>query len=372
MATFTVTLDYFLKYDGEDGPASDLDWNVTSPDSEGHRFDLRVTPSTSAGNGSAVLVHAAASVDATSLDAWSLERLGSALEKAVEKATEWWTSKRPYGPEAGRYRCPTPVVELARALKRARPQATVRVPLLGSDRDVVLGARDARKTLVACIEETYSFWSDQEERLAATSAKVDGRDLVITAATLPIAVDCAKAYLTAGQRRTAPRLAVPARPIWALGSVTIAALSFGMSWAPLNWPTLTTFATLTLVIVAAATGGARRLGAKPRITLFGLGPILILALFACLYGGASLLDGSLITSYGQPVHFLREPFLLALSLLTTVGVLDLATHSWVRSIAYLEMLLMAGVAGGAAIVAARRLSRRAREIVDELRLERQG
>jgi hypothetical protein len=72
------------------------------------------------------------------------------------------------------------------------------------------------------------------------------------------------------------------------------------------------------------------------------------------------------------VGYLRDPLLLSLSLLTTVGVLDLGLHRSVRSIAYLEMLLVAGVAGGAAIVAVRTVSRRAQELMDALNIERQG
>ena len=365
MARFTVALDYVLRYQAGDGPGSDLAWEKPIKNAEEHRFDFRVTSSTNRHDGPAILVHTTASTDADSLDSWSLERLGTALEEAVAKSIQWWTSGM-------RYRHDKSVVAFANALERAHPQARVRVPLLGSDRGIVLSDREAHKTIVACVEETYPFWSDQEERLAATSVNVDGRDLVITATTLRIAVDCARAYLTARKRRAAPRQAVPAIPVWALTSATIAFISFGMSWAPLNWPTLTIFMTLGLAVAVGAVMSAPRFGVQRRTTVFGLVPILILVLFAWIYGMASLLDASVITSNGQPLHYLREPFLLALSLLTTVGILDLATHSWVRSIAYLEMLLIAGVAGGAAIVATRRLSRGARAIIDELRLERQG
>jgi len=74
----------------------------------------------------------------------------------------------------------------------------------------------------------------------------------------------------------------------------------------------------------------------------------------------------------QHGHFLREPFLLSLSLLSTVGVLDLRLNGWIRSLAYLEMIFVASLAGGAASVVARRASRRADEIASQLRLEREG
>lgn len=116
---------------------------------------------------------------------------------------------------------------------------------------------------------------------------------------------------------------------------------------------------------------APRFSARRSVTALGLVPILTLCLFAFAYGAIAMLDPAAITSHGAHLRYLREPLLLSLSLLSMVGVLDLSLHGWVRSLAYLEMLLIASLAGGAAIVAVRRLSRRAQTLVDELRQERE-
>jgi hypothetical protein len=379
MASFTVRFHYVLRYASEVEYASEvdldskLDWPVWR-DGEGRRFEYRVTVDLSADKETAVSVHATATIDVSSPNTRTLDDLEAALGNAIDRAIKHWTTPSSTHRQGdgwiSHYRHPNSVIEFAKALKDSCPHASVSVPLFGSDRDVVCDANSAQKTLAACIAETYPFWADQDHHLAGTMADVDGHDLVVTADSPPIALGCAKAYLTARRRRAAPRTAVSAKPIWALSSVALALLSFGMSWAPLNWATLTTFAVLAIVIAALAIINAPRLGARRAVTVAGLGPILTLVLFAWVYGLISLLDAHAITSYGHRPDYLRDPFLLGLSLLTTVGVLDLALHGWVRSIAYLEMLLVAGAAGGAAVVAARRLSIRAQQIVDELRLER--
>jgi hypothetical protein len=154
--------------------------------------------------------------------------------------------------------------------------------------------------------------------------------------------------------------------------VAIALLSFGMSWAPLTWATLSVFAFLATLIGVAAVLFARRLRAKPLVTAWGMAPILTLCAFAFAYGASALADPAVIELNRARLRFLREPFLLSLSLLSTVGVLDLRLNGWVRSLAYLEMILVASLAGGAAITVARRVSRRADEVANQLRIEREG
>jgi len=100
--------------------------------------------------------------------------------------------------------------------------------------------------------------------------------------------------------------------------------------------------------------------------------VAILAAFAVGYGCVALATPTAITLAGTPVSYLRDPLLLSLSLLTTVGVFDLALHGAVRSVAYLEMLFVASAAGGAAIVAVRAFSQRAQELLYALNIERQG
>jgi hypothetical protein len=159
--------------------------------------------------------------------------------------------------------------------------------------------------------------------------------------------------------------------MWAATSVMVAAISVGMSFLTLSWASLAAFAIAVAATTIAAVYFALSFKAERRITALGLLPIAILAAFAVAYGCVALATPTAITLAGTPLSYLRDPLLLSLSLLSTVGVLDLAPHGAVRSVAYLEMLLVASAAGGAAIVAVRTFSRRAREVMDALNLERQ-
>jgi hypothetical protein len=182
-----------------------------------------------------------------------------------------------------------------------------------------------------------------------------------------------KAYLEASRplRRALPK-AKPRRPAWAATSALIAGVSFGMSFLALTWVSLGAFAIVVAVTSAAAVYLAPRFGAKRATTALGLLPIGILAVFAVVYGCVSLASPSAITLAGTHVSYLRDPLLLSLSLLSTFGILDLGLHGSVRSVAYLEMLLVASAAGGAAIIAVRAVSQRTQELIDALNIERRG
>jgi hypothetical protein len=164
------------------------------------------------------------------------------------------------------------------------------------------------------------------------------------------------------------------RPLWALTSALIAAISVGMSFLTLSWLSLSAFAFVVVITTVAAVYfaprfKAPRFKAKRATTALGLVPIAVLAAFAVGYGCVALATPTAITLAGTPVSYLRDPMLLSLSLLTTVGVLDLGLHGAVRSVAYFEMLLVASAAGGAAIVAVRAFSQRAKELLDALSVE---
>jgi hypothetical protein len=145
-----------------------------------------------------------------------------------------------------------------------------------------------------------------------------------------------------------------------------------MSFLALTWVSLGAFAIVVAVTSAAAVYLAPRFGAKRATTALGLLPIGILAVFAVVYGCVSLASPSAITLAGTHVSYLRDPLLLSLSLLSTFGILDLGLHGSVRSVAYLEMLLVASAAGGAAIIAVRAVSQRTQELIDALNIERRG
>lgn len=262
------------------------------------------------------------------------------------------------------------LIALCNELEDVGPCVTVKVPLLGSDRKILLNNAGASRALEASIREVSTFLGDQERCIKAITVQLESDSLRITASDSDMAIVAGEAYLTATRRQARPRDSVPATSVWAWTSVAIALTSVGLSFLALNWETLAVFAALVLVGSGAAVILAPRFSAGRLVTGFGLVPILTLSLFAFVYSVIAILEPSAITSYGAHLQYLREPLLLSLSLLTTVGVLDLSVHDWVRSVAYLEMLLVASLAGGAAIVAVRRVSRRAQALVDELRRER--
>ncbi len=260
---------------------------------------------------------------------------------------------------------------LCQALEKSEPRTTVRVPLLASDRPILLSDVGAARAVEASIREVYPFLADQQQRIDAIEVELQPDCLLIDASDPEIAVDAGEAYLSAARRQARPRDSVPATPVWAWASAAIALATVGLSFLALSWAALAVFATLVLLGAGVAVMLAPRFSARRSVTALGLVPILTLCLFAFAYGAIAMLDPAAITSHGAHLRYLREPLLLSLSLLSMVGVLDLSLHGWVRSLAYLEMLLIASLAGGAAIVAVRRLSRRAQTLVDELRQERE-
>ena len=288
-----------------------------------------------------------------------LRELGSTLERHAKGLAEQWRTYSHLG-----------LRDVADALQTS-PQAEVYVPLLAVDHDGERNDLWARLVVEASIRETYAFWADQDQRIGAIQVRADPTGLRITAPSPEAAIDAGIAYLTARRRKTNPRASIPVMPVWAWASAAIALLSFGLAWTPLTWATLAVLTALSAATVVIAIASAPRFLAKRSVTAWGTAPILTVVTFACIYGAVSLLDQRAITIYGAPPGHLREPLLLSLSLLTTGGFLDLHVHQWVRSIAYLEMLLVASLAGGAAVVAARRVSQRVNGIVDDLQRDRE-
>ncbi len=283
-----------------------------------------------------------------------LKRLHEGLNSITsERFREWRISSTPDLKLVGtRFEDATPVV------------TSVEVPLLAEDRNVAVDDATLRQLLVNAVEDSYPFWRDQRERLDAVKSALAHRAIVVSASDPMAAVEVASAYLSATRRSPVRPKLLPRRPVWAVASTLIACLSFGLSWLSLSW----------LSLARRPVNGAQEEASRPVPYPKRSPPSLRLALstFAVVYGAIALLSPTTIMLDESHLRFLREPFLLSLSLLNTGGVLDLEVHGWARSLAYLEMLLVAGLAGGAALVAARRLFERAEAIVDELRLDRQG
>lgn len=308
--------------------------------------------------------------DADAETTWDASRALTALADDMRRtasshtsAWESWSNKDPV------------LTELRGQLKACKPSASIEVPLLEADRDVLVDDVAATRVHDAAIRDKCPFLSDQERSttnvevtLAEGSLRIDGYDGALVVAN-------GKAYLETSRpfRRARPELK-RRRPLWALTSALIAAISVGMSFLTLSWLSLSAFAFVVVITTVAAVYfaprfKAPRFKAKRATTALGLVPIAVLAAFAVGYGCVALATPTAITLAGTPVSYLRDPMLLSLSLLTTVGVLDLGLHGAVRSVAYFEMLLVASAAGGAAIVAVRAFSQRAQELLDALSVE---
>jgi hypothetical protein len=368
VARLAVALTYDIVLGGDAELASSmrarLDRELGSRMDDGLKYKSSATV-TQSNHTIHVRLHYSAAVDERrpASAAWRLRDCGTALERIAENAFSSWGHRVP---------AYVALYDLGREGARVTPQVEVHVPLLAVDDLAVQNDIAASRVLAASIREFHDFSSDQRERIAASQVHLEAGSLVITTPGVSAALDCAEAYLTAERRKARPWESLPPTPLWAWASAAVALLSFGLSWAPLTWATLAALATVSAVVAVLAAALARRMLARRSVTAWGMAPILVLIGFACVYGGISLLDGDAITLNGSELHHLREPLLLSLSLLTTGGFLDVQVHQWVRSLAYLEMLLVAAMAGGAAVVAARRISRRVGQIVDELGRDREA
>lgn len=261
--------------------------------------------------------------------------------------------------------------ELARTLESVTPEVEVRVPVRTDDAEAIKNSADADFVVRQATAEQFRHWVDVTERLASLQTQLVGDYLVLNLRSGTLGVDIAEAYLTSQPRRPA-RPSPSVKPVWAWASAAIALLSVGLSFVELKAIFVGILAALAISVAIAAVVVSPQWGARRRVTFLGLVPALTLCAFGCAYGGIALLSPGLIEVSGAPLRHLREPLLLSLGLLTTSGFLDLEVHGWVRSLAYVEMLLVASLAGGAVVVVARRASERVGEAITELRRDQRG
>lgn len=213
-------------------------------------------------------------------------------------------------------------------------------------------ASQQQRTLVtkSAIEDPQAEVRQQAERIRAQVGYIR-QDL----AAYVHATSATPSPTTGGSRQPATaRPIIAPMPEWAWASALIALLTAGLSFAALTTLSVSILGIGTVAIAAAAARIGSRHG-SPTKALLGLAPALLFVAFACLYGEIALLgSGTSNISYdGEPLHVLRDPLILSLSLLTTVDRLDIEVSEWVRSVAYIEMLLLAGLAGRAVILATR-------------------
>jgi hypothetical protein len=242
-------------------------------------------------------------------------------------------------------------------------QATARIPLRQDDHKAI--GPDPVAFVQAAMERPFPFSVDIREQLDGMSAAIEGSHLIISGASPRTAGQAAAAFVRA------PRPIVPSvgkRSYWAYGTVAIMAASFVLSWFSLCTGSVIALGTSTIAVTMLALLLGRRDGLTGH-TVIGMVPVLILVAFAIVYSIAGL-TGATLELQGEPLH-LRDTLLLSLSLASTVGLLDLSVSGWLRSIAYLEMLLVASYLGTAALISVRSFSIRLDQTISELRLERE-
>jgi hypothetical protein len=295
--------------------------------------------------------------------AWRVKQLAEAVAEARKQTTD----NLRYGTRDG------VSAVLGRALADSEPEVRVYVPLAEEDASALTGDDDAQKAVERAIHARTTVLEDQAEQLTGLHVTREPQHLTIAStASLSAAVAIAKAYITAP--RTPPSASILPRsaPVWAWASAAVVLVTFALSWTPLTTATVCTLAGLVVAVAALATWVAPRFRAKRSTTAWGLAPAVVLVGFACFYAALIVAGSDRIAFDGEPPEYMHDALLLSLSLLTTGGLLDLHVEGWVRSIAYLEMLLVATLAGGAAIVAVRSASRRVDQLVSEVREQREG
>ena len=257
------------------------------------------------------------------------------------------------------------VMAMRGSLRAGKPlETTVKVPLRHDDREFI-GANPMAFVETA-LERPFPFAADLRRQTNGMAAEIEGSHLAISGAS-PRAVGLAAAAFVRAPRPIIQ--AIQARPIWAYGTLAILAISFALSWLPLSTGSIVALGASAVATTALAVFLGHLYGLVRRAAI-GLVPVLIVVAFALVYSVAGL-TGEALGLQGEALY-LRDALLLSLSLASTVGVLDLSVSGWLRSIAYLEMLLVAGYLGTAALVTVRSLSVRLDQTIRELRIEREG
>jgi len=295
---------------------------------------------------------------ATASSRYEGQRALYALERRIEAAEERLRDAW----------CVPAAEPLKDAFRRSRPAAMVVVPVRTAHAAHIRTPEQARAAVTAAVHAHWDYWPEVLASLRELSVeRVDER--LALASPSGRVVDAAVAYLAAPVGAGVARRS-PGQPVWAWASAAIALVTAGLSFLPLTPAALVVLGAVVVAIAAAAVAVAPRWGARRPTTFWGLAPALTLVLFACVYGAVALASDGSVELAGNALRHLRDPLLLSIGLLTTAGMLDVRLAGWVRSIAYLEMLMVAGLAGGAAVVAVRRASQRVAEIAAELRDDR--
>jgi hypothetical protein len=256
------------------------------------------------------------------------------------------------------------VTAMRASLEASAPlKMTVRVPLRHNDQKFI--GTNPMAFVEAALARPLPFSTDLRQQTNGMAAEIEGSNLVISGPSARAVGKAAAAFVRA-PRPTIQRISK--RPLWAYGTIALLAVSFALSWFPLSPGSIFALSAITVATTASALLLSRRHGLV-RHTAVGLVPVLIVISFAVVYAIAGQ-TGEVLRLQGEPLH-LRDPLLLSLSLASTVGVLDLSVSGWLRSIAYLEMLLVVGYLSAAVLVTVKSLSVRLDQTIRELRFERE-
>ncbi len=290
------------------------------------------------------------------------ERIGMEIERAAaclekEAATAVGSSQT----QKGFYEITRPMKETL--LRHRTRSAQARVPLRHGDAEV-LGGR-AGERVRAVLTRIYPFSADLERVLTGVSVEIRGQDLLISGASIHDVAFVASAFVRAP--RPIPK-SPPPRPFWAYATAAVLVVTFALSWLSLSAFSVGLLAATTSVGIGWALVAALREQALLR-TALGLVPLATFIAFAIVYSIAGIAGNALQPPEGEPL-FLRDALLLSLSLGVTGGLFDLIVMGWLRSIAYLQMLLVAGYLAAAGLLVARAMSSRLDEALRDLASER--
>ena len=219
---------------------------------------------------------------------------------------------------------------------------------------------DAEALKVALAMHATEFLDDAEELEGRLDVAVDPDSVLlgVTAETEERVAELIEALygLLASDRAFSRRNPAWRQP-WVVGSVTIASATVALSLLPNSLPGVLLLAGVVAGLAAGALIMARRRRSEILPTALRLAPLLVMVTFAIVYSAAEL-GGSIISpdSTVGGAH-LRDPLLLSLQAMVTGGFGDLAATGWVRTVVYLEMLLLWGLVAAAVVAAARRFDR---------------
>jgi hypothetical protein len=305
--------------------------------------------------------------DEAQLDAGMLDRLSRALDEKTDRFTTSPLIPEYFGP---------PILDAIRAIASTTravgdppSERVVRfdlgVPLRAATSD-----RDRLNAYVAAaLAQERAGWRAPDLKLRSVVVERAGECLVVRSSrSRESAEDVARALLAPAARWIPRQRRLDAWPptsvrYWSRAGLCLVVLALAAAPLPLSVVSVSAVGLATFAIAVLACRFARDAGARVAPTALGIAAPLVILAFGLVYGLAMELGSGSITTPNDSDR-LVEPFLLSLAVATTAGFLDFALEaSWVRLVAFVEMLTIIGVAGGSAYTLARGASSRLRALL---------